>query len=93
MGGDLDIHSCRGRAYSFLLCLLLRLDTLIIRCTFIQKKGEKRKRKKRKKKRCSYVFVYIFFPYQVLISTFESYLLGIFIIVDICDIFTRVFIP
>ena len=57
------------------------------------------KKKKNMKKKCSDVFVYSFFLYRMLISTFECYLLGVFIIGDLCEIFffffffVRVFTP
>ena len=60
-----------------------------------KKKGEKENEKRRKKikiKMRNDIFMYSIFLYLVLISTFESYLFGVFIIEDLCEVFTRVFI-
>ena len=63
-------------------------------------KEKKKKRKEKKKKEeikikikmRNYIFLYSIFLYLVLISTFESYLFGVFIIEDLCEVFMRVFI-
>ena len=82
MGWGSCIHQWFKRVWSFLISFLLEFDLLMIRAC-----------KKEKEKKLNDMFVYGILLHWALISPFEVYLLGIFVVVGSCEIFIRVFTP